>query len=225
MGEVGREDRLARGAAGRCAGAGEPDAAGRIDHSDFPGSEFRPGRSSEFRARGGLASGAPALELPPAGTVRARTGEQLAPAAPAASIWPPASVRSAGRRCWERLLRADCGMDRAKRFTPSSSGPIRSGRQRLTHRPLPPAEPRRRPRRCGRAPPCRGTAAPRPMRRRAPRGQWPALDRPDQDGAAPAPRVRTALARPTRTRRLEARGSRGAAVGRRRLCGSGHLAA
>ena len=61
----GREAGLARGAAGRHAGAGEPGAAGRVDDSDFPRSEFRSGRRSEFRARGRSGIGGRLSRRPP----------------------------------------------------------------------------------------------------------------------------------------------------------------
>ncbi len=153
---------LARGAAGRRAGAGEPDAAGGLDHSDFPRSEFRPSRSSEFRATGrpGLGrAGVPrafcaGARRRAAGTVCAGTSERYADLRRRRRFGrqPHRSSQAHPLRRWERHLRRRLHpRPRRKRSTRSSSGPIRSGRRRPMRRPPRRLRSRRRllRRRCG----------------------------------------------------------------------------
>ena len=163
----------------------------------------------------------------PAGAFCAGASERYADRAGgvdlAASLIGPA--RRTRRGDGSGICAAGCILDRAEKG-PHGHHPVRSGRAGNGRCVV-------LPRACGarrlpapvRAAPPRAAAQPatRPMSAPRPEANGPLSIVPDQDGAAPAPRVRTALARPTEPNGIGAR--RGAAVGRRRLCRSGHLPA
>ena len=204
-----RKARLARGAASRHAGAGEPGAAGGIDHSDFPRSEFRSGRSSELRARRGLASGGPAFPAPPApAPTPCRRHRLRRPSERYADL--AGAVDLAASLTGQRRIRRDDGSGVRAHRPRSSTAPkkihtvvIRSDQAWAGNCRCVVAPPRRRSRcrplrrRCG----LRPLAPPHSRRRgrcRAPRAEanGPLSIVPDQGGAAPAPaRIRTALVR------------------------------
>jgi sporulation related protein len=146
----------------------------------------------------GLASGAPSAPAPTA-PVQAN----VIPAAPAASIWPPASsvqpaapapaadaasaspaaFSTAPRKVHTVIIRSD-------QVGPATADASSSAAPAEPTAPAP-APVRVAPPRAAAQPATRPMSAPRPE------ANGPLSIVPDQDSAAPAPRVRTALARPT----------------------------
>jgi hypothetical protein len=155
----------------------------------------------------GLASGAPAFPAPsapaPGAAPSAPAQANVMPTAPAASIWPPASSVQPGAPA--ATIGAASAPPAASSTAPKKvhtviirSDQVGPATADASSFPAPAEPPASAPAAVRIAPP-RAAAQPatRPMSAPRPEANGPLSIVPNQDGAAPAPRVRTALARPT----------------------------